>query len=141
MAAGVTLRPVEPNNLEARVSALESQVRELADRVGASEEDAAAARVLAGAADRDVAAITGEVREYRRATVGAFNAFREDFSDLRQGFSDLRQDFGNLRSDVDRGFTEMRGKLDATAAGQQRIADLVKELIADQGDSVRPKRP
>ena len=35
----------------------------------------------------------------------------------------------------------MRGKLDATAAGQQRIADLVKELIADQGDSGRPERP
>ncbi len=103
-ATGARLPLVEPNNLETRVSALETQVGELADRIRASEHDAAAARVLAGAADRDVTAILGEVREFRRATVGTFNALREDFSDLR--------------TDVDRGFTEVRGKLDATAAGQ-----------------------
>ncbi len=161
-ATGVRLSLVEPDNLEARVSALEGQVRELGNRVLASEHDAAAARVLAGAADRDVAAIIGEVREFRRATVGTFNALREDFSDLRtdfgnlrEDFSDLRNDFGNLREEfgniredfsglrtnVDRGFTEMRGKFDATAAGQQRIADLIAELIADRGDSGPPGHP
>jgi outer membrane murein-binding lipoprotein Lpp len=36
------------NNLEARVTALESQVQELNTRVRRSEQDATAARVLAG---------------------------------------------------------------------------------------------
>lgn len=135
---------MEPNNPEARVSALESQVRELTDRVGASEQDAAAARVLTGAADRDVAAIIVEVREFRRATVGAFNAsraFRGDFNDLRRDYGDLRGDFNELRSGVERGFTEMRGKFDATVAGQQRIAELIKELVTGQRDDEQPGRP
>lgn len=37
-----------PDDLEARVAALETQVRELSERVRASEQDAAAARVLTG---------------------------------------------------------------------------------------------
>ncbi len=73
-----------PENLEQRVTALESQVRELADRVRASEQDAAAARVLAGAADRDVTEFVGEFRDFRRATIGSFNALREDFTALRE---------------------------------------------------------
>ena len=48
---------MEPGNLESRVTALEHQVRDLSGRVQASEQDAAAARVLAGAADRDVGAL------------------------------------------------------------------------------------
>ena len=41
----------------------------------------------------------------------------------------MREDFGDLREHVDRGFTEVRGKLDAAAGGQQRIADLIQTLI------------
>ncbi len=48
-------------DLEARVSALEEQVRELAGRVRTVEQDAAA-RVLAGGADRDVTEIRSEIR-------------------------------------------------------------------------------
>ncbi|MGB2919671.1 MAG: hypothetical protein WBC15_05560, partial [Mycobacterium sp.] len=44
----------------------------------------AAARVLAGAADRDVGEIRGEIRDFRRATTASFNAMRQDFVDLRQ---------------------------------------------------------
>ncbi len=45
---------MRPGSLEQRVTALESQVRELADRVRVANRMPAAARVLAGAADRDV---------------------------------------------------------------------------------------
>jgi uncharacterized small protein (DUF1192 family) len=38
----------QPENLEARVAALETEVRRLGERVRRSEQDAAAARVLAG---------------------------------------------------------------------------------------------
>ncbi len=108
----------EPDDLETRVGALETQVRELAERVRHSEQDAAAARVLAGGADRDVTEIRGEIRDFRQATTSSFNAMREDLTDLRQH--------------VDNGFTEMRGKLDAAAAGQQQIVGLLTMLIGQQ---------
>lgn len=114
----------EPADLESRVTALEQQVRDLAGRVQTSEQDAAAARVLAGAADRDVDEIRNEIRDFRQATTTSFNA-------LRQDFVDLRQDFADLRGHVDQGFTEMRGKFDGVAAGLQQIVNLV-EGIADR---------
>lgn len=119
---------MQPDDLEPRVAALEAQVRELATRVRSSEQDAAAARVLAGAADRDVAEFLRESRDFRQATVATFNALREDFGDLRT-------DVQCLRTDVDRGFTEMRGRFDATAAGQQQIAELIQQLAADRGEN------
>jgi hypothetical protein len=109
----------QPNDLEARVAALETEVRQLADRVRHSEQDAAAARVLAGGADRDVSEIRGEIRDFRQATTSSFNATREDLNDLRSG--------------MQHGFAEMRGKLDAAAAGQQQIVNLLNTLIT-QGD-------
>lgn len=109
----------QPDDLEARVAALETEVRQLADRVRHSEQDAAAARVLAGGADRDVAEIRGELRDFRQATTSSFNATREDLNDFR--------------SETQQGFTEMRGKLDAAAAGQQQIVNLLNTLIAQGG--------
>lgn len=101
------------------MAALETQVRELAVRVRNSEQDAAAARVLAGGADRDVEQMRAEIRDFRKTTMASFNAMREDLNDLRQK--------------VDTGFTEIRGRLDATAAGMQHIADLLGTLIAHSG--------
>jgi hypothetical protein len=117
---------VGPDGLEARVEALETHVRELDRRVRASEQDAAAARVLAGAADRDVTEFLGELRDFRQATVASFNALREDMTDLR---TEMNERF----TQVDDGFIEMRGKLDTAAAGQQQIVDIMQRLIADQG--------
>ena len=101
-----------PENIEERVTSLESQVTELRGRVRASEHDAAAARVLAGAADRDVEEMRDEIRGFRRATIAGLNAQRADFADLRQ---------------------EIRTKLDLTAAGQQKIVELLDGLIEGQG--------
>jgi len=70
------------------------------------------------AADRDVSEIRAEIRDFRNATTASFNAVREDF--------------GDLRTDVDRGFSEVRSKLDATASGQQTIAELIQRLITEQ---------
>ena len=138
---------MEPGNLESRVTALEHQVRDLSGRVQASEQDAAAARVLAGAADRDVGALSGELRDFRSdtaanfkalraSTTASFNAIREDFVDVRnqmgQGFAKVDQEFAKINQEfakVDRGFTEIRGKFDATAAGQQQIVDLLQTFI------------
>jgi hypothetical protein len=110
---------VESGDLESRVTALEEQVRNLTGRVQSSEQDAAAARVLAGAADRDVSEFRGELRDFRQATTASFNA--------------LRQDFVDLRTHVDNGFIEMRGKFEVMAAGQHRIVDLLQTIITDKG--------
>ncbi len=87
-----------------------------------------------------VSEIRGEIRDFRRATTASFNAMRQDFVDLRHDFDDLREDFGVLRGEfgelrgyVERGFAEMRGRLDAAAAGQQQIVELLTTIIEDPG--------
>lgn len=108
----------QSDDLEARVSALETQVRELAARVRTSSQDATAARVLAGGADRDVAEIRTEIREFREQNTRVINAMREDLTDLR--------------THVDESFMEVRGKLDAAAAGQQQVVTMLNTLIERQ---------
>jgi hypothetical protein len=105
----------QPPDLEARVAALEARVGDLDERVRRSEQDAAAARVLAGGADRDVADIRSEIRDFRAHNTRVLHAMRQDLNDLR--------------THVDDGFTEMRGRLDATAAGLQQIAGMLTTLI------------
>src|SRR6478609_7785563 len=122
---------MESGDLEPRVSALEQQVRDLTGRVQGSEHDAAAARVLAGTADRDVSEFRGELRDFRYGTTASFNSLRQDFVDLRQDFVNLREHVDRRFEQVDQGFTEMRGKFDAAAAGQQQIVDLIQTVIND----------
>lgn len=110
----------------------EDDLGDIRRRLWAVEQDAEAARALAGAADRDVGEISAEIRDFRQATTASFNALRADFVDLRQDFTDLRQDFSSLRDHVDRGFMEMRGRFDTTAAGQQRIVNLIESVIDQQ---------
>jgi hypothetical protein len=123
----------ESDEPDPRVAELERQVRELDRRVRSSAQDAAAARILAGGADRDVAEIRGEIRDFRQATTSSFNAMRADFTDLRQEFADVRQQMNDKFDAVDRGFIEMRGRFDATAAGQQHIVDLLTTIMNEQG--------
>jgi hypothetical protein len=73
-----------------------------------------------------LSALESEVRDFRRATVASFNAMREDMVSMREYMH-------AMRDDMDNGFIEMRGKLDATAAGQRQIVELLNGLIADQG--------
>ncbi len=124
MSVGTLLTMSESPDLEARVAALENRVEALTDRVQRSERDRAAARVLAGGADRDAEQIRGEIRDFEQATTASFNAMREDITDLR---TEVRDGFAA----VDGGFIEIRGRLDATAAGIEQIARLLER---GQGD-------
>ena len=117
---------MESEDLEPRIGALEQQVGELRNRVRASERDAAAARVLAGGADRDVGEVRDELRDFRRATIASFNALRADMVD---GFAEMRTGFAQMHG----GFAEMRAKFDLTAAGQQHIAEMLQHLIDGRG--------
>jgi len=136
----------QPDNVEARLSALETNVRDLTAEVRATKQDAAAARVLARGADRDVSEFRGELRDFRQATTSSFNAMRADLTDVRTDLTDVRADLTDLRQHVDTGFAEIRtemrsgfaqvrGALDASAAGHQQIAGLLNTLIAQQGES------
>ncbi|HYS38748.1 MAG TPA: permease [Pseudonocardiaceae bacterium] len=124
----------QPPDFEARLSAVETRLGELAERVQQSQQDAAAARVLAGGADRDVEQIRGEIRDFRQATTSSFNTMRDDLTDLRtevdHGFAQVDRRF----VDVDRGFAEMRGRLDGTAAGIDQITGLLHTLIGQRDD-------
>ena len=110
-------------DLERRVEALEHEVGELRKEVTRGREDLAAARVLAGGADRDVAEIRGEIRDLRDSNNRSFNAMREDLTDLRQ-------QFGELRDEMHKGFLEMRAKFDVTAAG----IDAITQLLGKRGN-------
>lgn len=44
----------------------------------------------------------------------------------------MRDDFADLRGETRTGFTEMRGKLDQSAAGQAQIVELLSTLIGQQ---------
>jgi len=128
------------------VTALEPQFQELAEDVRQTKQEAAAARVLAGRADRGVTEVRAEIRDFRRAMTASFNAMREDFTDLRTEVTDLRAQMNNgfteMRSrfaevygkfdEVDNGFIAIRGRLDAAAAGQQQIVTLLNTLIGQQ---------
>ncbi len=121
-----------PDELEARVSALEVRIEEVA-------VDARAARHLAAARDRDLADLTVKVDANRRAinALGVQTAARFDRLEARMDGFDQRMDgfdrrmdgfdqrMDRLESTVEKGFTEMRAKFDQTAAGMQRIVDLL----------------
>lgn len=102
-----------PSDLEARIAALEARMVEVA-------ADAAAARHLAAARDRDLADLGIKVDAHRAAISG--------LGEQTAGR------FDRLESEVRTGFAEMRAKLDQTAAGQQQIVDLLTGLISAKSD-------
>lgn len=116
-----TLRPmVNPSDVEARVAALEVRMEEVA-------ADAAAARHLAAARDRDLADLGVKVDANRSAinALGVQTAGR---------FDQLENRFDQLENEMRTGFVEMRGKLDQAAGGQQQIIDMLTDFIAERGD-------
>lgn len=135
----------QPPEMEARVAALEAQVRDLAQRVRRSEQNAAAARVLAGGADRDVSEYrtemrqfrqqhTAEVREFRQQNSQVLNAMRRDVTTLREEMNERFARLDEQFARVDGGFADMRGQLDVAAAGLQQISGMLSELMS-QGDT------
>ena len=107
-----TLLPVaNPSDLETRLAAREARVEEVA-------ADAAAARHLAAARDRDLTDLGVKVDANRSAV----NALGQQTAGR----------FDRLEHEMRTGFAGMRGKLDQTAAGQQQIVDLLITFISEQ---------
>jgi hypothetical protein len=98
-------------DFEARLAAVEARLEEVA-------ADAAAARHLAAARDRDLADLTVKV-DANRAAINALGV------QTAACFARLDQRVGSLEHAVGTGFAEMRAKFDQTAAGMRQIVDLL----------------
>ncbi len=104
-----------------------------------ARQDAAAARHLAAARDRDIADLAVKVDANRSAINALGEQTRERFDAVDRRFDavdhridalERKVDDGFRRMDeefrkVDNGFLEMRAKFDMTAAGLERIANLI----------------
>jgi hypothetical protein len=112
----------EPPDLDARVSALEVRIEEVA-------AEARTARHLAAAGDRDLADLGVKVDANRKAinALGVQTAARFDRLEGRVDRLETRVDAGFAAMDL--GFAEVRGRLDQTAAGLAHIGDLLTTLI------------
>jgi len=113
--------------LEARLAALEARVEVVA-------ADAAAARHLAAARDRDLADLGVKVDANRSVINALGEQTAARFTRLERQIDDVRTEMRSGFAEAHGAFTEMRGKLDQAAAGQQQIADLLTTLIDQQAD-------
>ncbi|HSZ29422.1 MAG TPA: hypothetical protein VK784_06645 [Pseudonocardiaceae bacterium] len=113
------------DDLESRVTSLEHEVVRLREQVAITSSDAAAARVLASGADRDVS----EVRAELRAHTQGLNALRETQLELRETQLELRetqleqgQELVGLRRDLNAQGQELVGlRRDLNAQGQELV--------------------
>lgn len=92
-------------DLEARVTVLEEQVR-------STRQDAAAARVLAGTADRDVSDFKQTLNGHSKV----LNAVRE--TQIEQG-----QEIADLRAEMRSGFTKINVSMDQISRLLQQVID------------------
>ena len=121
----------EPDNIAERVSRLEASVAD-------ARKDAAAARILAGGADRDVS----EMRTELKAHTKVLNALREtqveQGKEMRGGFAqvesrfakvegDMREGFAQVRDEAGAGFAQVRNEMGAGFAMLKKAIDKSNE--------------
>jgi hypothetical protein len=104
----------------------EARIRRLEIRVAEVAADAAAARHLAAANDRDSADLAVQVDAHRRAINALGEQTRERFDQVDRRFDRLERRVDGLETEVRSGFTAMRHGFDQTAAGVARIAALIE---------------
>jgi chromosome segregation ATPase len=99
-------------DLETRVTALEEQMRH-------TRQDAAAARVLAGTADRDVS----EFEQTLNGHTKVLNAMRETQIEHGQDIADLKTEVGSLRAEMTSGFTKVNISMEQISRLLQQVVD------------------
>jgi hypothetical protein len=125
--------PDPDDDFEARLAILEREVARLreqsilisSDATGA-RVDAAAARVLAAGADRDVS----EVRAELRAHIQALNALRE--TQLEQA-REMREGFAEMRAEMREGFAKTWEWFAKQATGMAQITALLTKIAEPEG--------
>lgn len=130
----------EPPDLETRVTALEARVDSVAAETSLAMSDAMAARHLAAARDRDLAELTVRVDANRTVINAVGQQLSARITDLSahvdQQFARVDQQFARVDrqfAQVDQNFVGVRGQLDAAAAGQQTIVDMLTRLLDERG--------
>jgi chromosome segregation ATPase len=113
---------VPEDEVEARFSRLEHEVAELREELALTRSEAAAARVLAAGADRDVS----EVRAELRAHTQGLNALRE--TQLEQG-----RKVDDLSREVRAQGREMRAGFATLSTGMAQITALLTGLTGPDG--------
>ncbi|MGH3821474.1 MAG: hypothetical protein ACRDRA_01305 [Pseudonocardiaceae bacterium] len=124
--------PAAGDDIETRLSTVERDVAELREQLALTSSEAAAARVLAAGADRDVS----EVRAELRAHTQALNALREtqvDFArrladqgrQMREGFAEQDRRIDALHRKIDERGREMREGFSTLATGMAQITALL----------------
>jgi hypothetical protein len=122
-----------PEERDERIDALEADVAGLRSRLSRAEQDAAAARILAGGADRDVGEVRHEFREFRDQNNRVLSAMREDLTDLRSRVDEQFARVDEQFSRVDQNFLSVHSKIDGVTAGLQVITDLLTRREGDDG--------
>jgi len=111
----------QPDDLSNRVESLERQVALIRQQLPQAAGDAAAARVLAAGADRDVSAVRAELR----AHTGVLNALREDQLSMRAEMGEMRTE---LRVEIDELRQETRQGFATVNDGMTRIVTLIEGI-------------
>jgi hypothetical protein len=111
----------EPDEIDERVTRLEGEVV-------LARQDAAAARVLAGGADRDVAAMQSELRGHTRSLNALRQTQVEQGRQIRDGFAKVEERFVKVE-------TEMREGFSVLAVGQAQITALLTAQLDEPGET------
>jgi chromosome segregation ATPase len=132
---------VPDDDVEARVTSLEHEVVRLRQQItlissdaAVGRADAAAARLLAAGADRDVS----EIRTELRAHTQVLNALREtqleQSREMREGFASQGRRIDGLEQRFDGLEQEMRTGFATMAAGMAQITELLADTKGSEHD-------
>jgi chromosome segregation ATPase len=120
----------DSDDIETRLAIVEREVARLREQVALSSSDAAAARVLAAGADRDVS----EVRAELRAHTQGLNALRETQLEQGREITTLRQDLVELGREMRGQGREMREGFATLATGMAQITALLTNITGSERD-------
>lgn len=122
----------EPDNIPERVTNLEHEVAE-------ARKDAAAARILAGGADRDVADMRIELRSHTKSLQALRETQVEQGREMRNGFAKVEARFARVderfaRVDerfgkVDENFAKVEAHFGTVKVGMDHITDLLTTAL------------
>jgi hypothetical protein len=112
----------EPENIPERVTRLEYQVAE-------ARKDAAAARILAGGADRDVSELRATLNGHTRVLNAIGETQREHGVRLNHLERKVDDGFAEMRAEMRDGFTGMREVYTKLNLGQAQITALLNVAL------------
>jgi chromosome segregation ATPase len=128
--------PTAGDDIETRLSIVEGDFAELRKQLALTSSEAAAARVLAAGADRDVS----EVRAELRAHTQALNALRETQVDFSRQLADHGRRIDALDRRLDEQSREMREGFATLATGMAQITALLTNLDQVNGPRIAISR-